>query len=122
MPWGDRRTPEAARREQQREVLQRLYRRWHGPCPWRHERGFRGRDGAFRRTGVQSAEKRRGAEGAGKLGTGLKGFDASCFDGVYVTGDINPEDISRINEARIGQEDPLEENTTRLAIPNPQEA
>jgi amidophosphoribosyltransferase len=58
----------------------------------------------------------------GKLNTKLAGFDASCFDGVYVTGDINPEDIARINEARIGQEDPLEENTTRLAIPNPQEA
>ena len=52
----------------------------------------------------------------------LAGFDASCFDGVYVTGDINPEDVARINEARIGQEDPLEENTTRLAIPNAQDA
>jgi amidophosphoribosyltransferase len=58
----------------------------------------------------------------GKLNPQLKGFDASCFDGVYVTGDINPEDIARINEARIGQEDVLMENTTRLAIPNPQEA
>jgi amidophosphoribosyltransferase len=58
----------------------------------------------------------------GRLNPKLDGFDASCFDGVYVTGDINPEDIARINEARIGQEDPLEENTTRLAIPNPQEA
>jgi hypothetical protein len=48
----------------------------------------------------------------------LDGFDASCFDGVYVTGDINAEDIARINEARIGQEDPLEENTSRLALPN----
>jgi amidophosphoribosyltransferase len=58
----------------------------------------------------------------GKLNPQLAGFDASCFDGIYVTGDINPEDIARINEARIGQEDPLEETTTRLAIPNPQEA
>ncbi|MGV3572842.1 MAG: amidophosphoribosyltransferase [Ramlibacter sp.] len=58
----------------------------------------------------------------GSLNPKLQGFDASCFDGVYVTGDINPEDISRINEARVGQEDPLEENTTRLAIPNAQEA
>src|SRR3954453_22162070 len=31
-----------------------------------------------------------------KLNPQLDGFDASCFDGVYVTGDINPEDISRI--------------------------
>ncbi len=58
----------------------------------------------------------------GKLNAKLDGFDASCFDGVYVTGDINPDDIARINEARIGQEDPLEETTGRLTIPNPQEA
>jgi amidophosphoribosyltransferase len=58
----------------------------------------------------------------GSLNAKLAGFDASCFDGVYVTGDINPEDVARINEARIGQEDPLEENTTRLAIPNAQDA
>jgi len=58
----------------------------------------------------------------GSLNPGLAGFDASCFDGVYVTGDINPEDIARINEARVGQEDPLEESSTRLAIPNAQVA
>jgi amidophosphoribosyltransferase len=52
----------------------------------------------------------------------LDGFDASCFDGVYVTGDINADDIARINEARIGQEDALEEDTSRLALPNAQEA
>ncbi len=52
----------------------------------------------------------------------LDGFDASCFDGVYVTGDIHPEDIARINEARIGQEDPLGEDSSRLALPNTQEA
>ncbi len=48
----------------------------------------------------------------------LDGFDASCFDGVYVTGDINAEDIARINAARVGQEDPLEESSSRLALPN----
>ncbi len=59
----------------------------------------------------------------GSLNPHLDGFDASCFDGVYVTGDINPDDIARINEARIGQEDPLLENdTSRLALPNAQEA
>jgi amidophosphoribosyltransferase len=58
----------------------------------------------------------------GSLNPSLDGFDASCFDGIYVTGDINPEDIARINEARIGQEDPLEEDTSRLALPNAQEA
>ncbi|MGE4239471.1 amidophosphoribosyltransferase [Ramlibacter sp.] len=61
----------------------------------------------------------------GSLNARIEGFDASCFDGVYVTGDINPEDIARINEARVGQEDPLEEageSRSRLSIPNPQEA
>jgi amidophosphoribosyltransferase len=58
----------------------------------------------------------------GSLNPRIDGFDASCFDGVYVTGDINPDDITRINEARVGQEDPLEENTTRLSIPNPEVA
>lgn len=58
----------------------------------------------------------------GSLNPRLDGFDASCFDGVYVTGDINADDIERINQARVGQEDPFEENTTRLSIPNPQEA
>ncbi len=52
----------------------------------------------------------------------VEGFDASCFDGVYVTGDINAGDIARINEARIGQEDPLGEDASRLALPNAQEA
>ncbi len=58
----------------------------------------------------------------GSLNPKLDGFDASCFDGVYITGDINAGDIARINEARIGQEDPLEEDTSRLALPNAQEA
>jgi amidophosphoribosyltransferase len=59
----------------------------------------------------------------GSLNPKLDGFDASCFDGVYVTGDINPEDIVRINEARIGQEDPLGcDDTSRLALPNAEEA
>ena len=58
----------------------------------------------------------------GSLNTKLDGFDASCFDGVYVTGDINPDDIERINQARMGQEDPLEETASRLALPNAQES
>ena len=58
----------------------------------------------------------------GSLNPKLDGFDASCFDGVYVTGDINPDDIARINEARVGQEDPLEETASRLALPNAEDA
>jgi amidophosphoribosyltransferase len=58
----------------------------------------------------------------GSLNPKLDGFDASCFDGVYVTGDINADDIAKINAARVGQEDPLEENSSRLALPNAQDA
>jgi len=59
----------------------------------------------------------------GSLNPKLDGFDASCFDGIYVTGDINPEDIVKINEARVGQEEPFgEEDNSRLALPNPQNA
>jgi amidophosphoribosyltransferase len=58
----------------------------------------------------------------GSLNPKLDGFDASCFDGVYVTGDVNPEDIEKINEARVGQEDPLDEDTSRLALPNAEDA
>ncbi len=58
----------------------------------------------------------------GSLNPKLDGFDASCFDGVYVTGDISADDIARINQARVGQEDPLEENSSRLALPNAEDA
>jgi len=58
----------------------------------------------------------------GSLNPKLDGFDASCFDGVYVTGDINADDIERINEARVGQEDPLDESNSRLALPNAEDA
>ncbi len=50
----------------------------------------------------------------------LDGFDASCFDGVYVTGDISSQDIARLNEKRVGQEEDAEDNS-RLALPNPSE-
>ena len=51
----------------------------------------------------------------------LDGFDASCFDGIYVTRHQS-DDIARINEARVGQEDALQEDTSRLALPNTQDA
>jgi amidophosphoribosyltransferase len=56
----------------------------------------------------------------GLLNPTIKGFDASCFDGVYVTGDITSEDISRLNESRVGGEE-NQEDTSRLALPNPAE-
>jgi amidophosphoribosyltransferase len=56
----------------------------------------------------------------GSLNTRITGFDASCFDGVYVTGDITSDDISRLNEKRVGGEE-NQEDTSRLALPNPGE-
>ena len=53
----------------------------------------------------------------GKLSNKIKGFDASCFDGVYVTGDITADDIARLNESRVGG-DENEDDTSRLALPN----
>jgi amidophosphoribosyltransferase len=54
----------------------------------------------------------------GKLNPAIQNFDASCFDGVYVTGDINNDDVKRINENRVGTQE-NEDDTSRLALPNP---
>ncbi|HEX5806476.1 MAG TPA: amidophosphoribosyltransferase [Macromonas sp.] len=59
----------------------------------------------------------------GLLNDKLSGFEASCFDGVYVTGDVTPEDAVRMNENRAasaGEED--DGSTSRLTLPNSQEA
>jgi len=50
------------------------------------------------------------------------GFDASCFDGVYVTGDISADDIARLNAGRAGQDESADSDTSRLALPNAQDA
>jgi amidophosphoribosyltransferase len=56
----------------------------------------------------------------GSLNPRIKGFDASCFDGVYVTGDITDADIARLSQSRVGG-DVAQEDTSRLALPNPQD-
>jgi amidophosphoribosyltransferase len=53
----------------------------------------------------------------GSLNDKLKGFDASCFDGIYVTGDITADDIARLNEKRVDA-DESSEDRSRLALPN----
>ena len=54
----------------------------------------------------------------GSLNHAIKDFDASCFDGVYVTGDVGVADIARLSAARVSsQED--EQDNSRLALPNP---
>ncbi|SFL91204.1 amidophosphoribosyltransferase [Variovorax sp. OV329] len=47
----------------------------------------------------------------------LDGFDASCFDGVYITGDIDTDAIVRMNNNRPRIEE-TEEDSSRLALPN----
>ncbi len=56
----------------------------------------------------------------GALNNGIAGFDASCFDGVYVTGDITVSEIAQINEGRNGG-DEGDEDTSRLSLPNAQD-
>jgi amidophosphoribosyltransferase len=56
----------------------------------------------------------------GSLNANLAGFDASCFDGMYVTGDITIDDIARLNSNRVGG-DENQEDTSRLALPNHEE-
>ena len=60
-------------------------------------------------------------QAVGSLNPALAGFDASCFDGVYVTGDLSAEDIARLNQGR-DQSEEGEEDTSRLALPNAQAA
>ena len=40
---------------------------------------------------------------AGSPNMPISGFDASCFDGVYVTGDITTDDIQRMRDNQIGR-------------------
>ncbi len=56
----------------------------------------------------------------GSLNPAVQGFDASCFDGVYVTGDITLDDIVRLNAGRVGG-DEGEQASSRLALPNHEE-
>ena len=65
---------------------------------------------------MKSAVAQARVSGAGALSA----FDASCFDGIYVTGDISAEDISRLNESRPQAEEGAEDNS-RLALPNASE-
>ena len=56
----------------------------------------------------------------GSLNPNIAGFDASCFDGVYVTGDITAADIARLNSNRVALEEGIDDNS-RLALPNHEE-
>lgn len=51
-----------------------------------------------------------------KLNPAIINFEASCFDGVYITGDIGATDVQRINANRSGEE--ASEDASRLALHN----
>ncbi len=51
------------------------------------------------------------------LNPAVQGFDASCFDGVYVTGDITDGDIDRLNQQRVKSGEDEQEGS-RLTLPN----
>jgi len=60
------------------------------------------------------------------LNPALCGFEASCFDGVYVTGDVTPESVAAMNAPRqraAGAEGADDEGhgASRLALPNAQQ-
>jgi len=47
----------------------------------------------------------------------IDGFDASCFNGEYVTGDISAEVIAGLNAQRVHQSTEADD-ASRLALPN----
>ncbi len=67
----------------------------------------------------QDVDAMKAAVASARMGQArpLDGFDASCFDGVYVTGDVSADDIVRINENRLKVEEGDDDNS-RLALPN----
>ncbi|MBS0466301.1 MAG: amidophosphoribosyltransferase [Proteobacteria bacterium] len=57
----------------------------------------------------------------GKINPRVQGFEASCFDGLYITGDISDEEVTALNEGRQRGGEDDEEDTSRLSLPNAQE-
>jgi amidophosphoribosyltransferase len=54
----------------------------------------------------------------GKLNPAIKGFEASCFDGVYITGDVSAADFAAIESQRLTQTDEEQASNSRLALQN----
>lgn len=59
----------------------------------------------------------------GELNPKVKGFEASCFDGQYITGDINEATFAQLEKARQGKhEDEIEEGSrSRLSLQGTQD-
>ncbi len=60
-------------------------------------------------------------QAVGKINPAVRGFEASCFDGVYVTGDISEAEVNALNEGRNAGVQEESEDTSRLSLPNAQE-
>ncbi len=60
-------------------------------------------------------------QAVGKINPAVRGFEASCFDGVYVTGDISEAEVNALNEGRNAGAQEESEDTSRLSLPNAQE-
>jgi len=53
-----------------------------------------------------------------KLNPAIQGFEASCFDGVYITGDVSAADFAAIESQRLTQTDEEAASNSRLALQN----
>ena len=63
--------------------------------------------------GMKRAVRKAASAGA----PAIDGFEASCFDGVYVTGDIDTDAITRMNGNRPRVEE-TDVDSSRLVLPN----
>lgn len=52
----------------------------------------------------------------GSLNPRLDGFEASCFDGHYITGDVSADDFAAIKNQRASQGDEEDAQRSRLAL------
>ena len=52
----------------------------------------------------------------GSLNPRLAGFEASCFDGNYITGDVSPDDFAAMEAQRASQGDEEDTVRSRLAL------
>ncbi len=52
----------------------------------------------------------------GRLNPKIQGFEASCFDGTYITGDVSAEDFAAIQSQRLTQKGEEEAINSRLAL------
>jgi amidophosphoribosyltransferase len=59
----------------------------------------------------------------GALNPAVQGFEASCFDGVYITGDVSAADFDAIAKQRKSQgEEDESTDRSRLALQNATES